>query len=319
MFEIDDNKDIEDYCNTQDSLKLLVHSFQKQIVIPEHTVAIHANKKRHYTLERQYKSAIREELFRIHSLSKINRNRKILDKWRESPFIGSRNYFSKERIAVYTSLFGGYDNINEPITKPDNCDFYIITDQNILLAHSAWKKIPTDTFGEKFQGFSNKQKNRYTKMFPDILFPEYKYSVYIDANIMPVSDFTEYIAMIPDEGLAFHNHAYRSCIYDEGRIASFFSFKASSKDVKHQLMEYRNAGMPERFGLLECPVIAREHKKPVCKKIMREWWMEYLKYNTRDQLSLPYVLYRLEVDIRRVGTLGDNVLLNPTFIKMEHI
>ena len=38
------------------------------------------------------------------------------------------DYFSEDRIAIYTCIIGAYDEILEPVFIPDNCDFYLITD-----------------------------------------------------------------------------------------------------------------------------------------------------------------------------------------------
>jgi len=53
--------------------------------------------------------------------------------------IPEANYFSSARIAIYTSIFGEIDTIHEPLTTPDNCDFFILTDQE-LASTSFWKK-----------------------------------------------------------------------------------------------------------------------------------------------------------------------------------
>ena len=53
-------------------------------------------------------------------------------KYREKILIKNENsvsnYFSSEKIAIYTCIFGNYDSILEPYFVPDNCDFYIFTD-----------------------------------------------------------------------------------------------------------------------------------------------------------------------------------------------
>ena len=90
------------------------------------------------------------------------------------------NYFSSERIAIYTCITGGYDSVIEPLFIPDNCDYYLVTDREKKLpANSAWKQIVIDRSLPQLQNLDNAGLNRYYKMHPDVLFEDYNYSIYI--------------------------------------------------------------------------------------------------------------------------------------------
>jgi len=65
--------------------------------------------------------------------------------------------------------------------------------------------------------------------------------------------------------------------------------------------------MPEGYGLLLGGIIARDHQNNVGKQISEEWWELYRKFPLRDQILLPYVLYRRDIPVKEVATLGDNV------------
>jgi hypothetical protein len=60
------------------------------------------------------------------------------------------NYFSEDRIAVYTAIFGPYDRLIEPVTVPDNVDFFIFTDQEVA-EDSIWQKMDIDL--DQFSGY----------------------------------------------------------------------------------------------------------------------------------------------------------------------
>ncbi|MBU1260688.1 MAG: hypothetical protein KJ757_02245 [Planctomycetes bacterium] len=53
-------------------------------------------------------------------------------------------------------------------------------------------------------------------------------------------------------------------------------------------------------GLYEAGVILRRNTDRV-SKIMEYWWLEYSQGAKRDQLSLPYVLWKLGVSISSMG------------------
>lgn len=219
------------------------------------------------------------------------------------------NYFNSERIAVYTCIFGNYDKILEPYFIPDNCDFYIFTDQNID-QNSIWKKLDLP---REILEMSNIEKNRYIKMFPNLFFESYKYSIYLDGNVQIITDLTEYVNKInPKVGIAIHKHHLRDCVFDELVAVTLMNKKNKELALKYKT-KLENDKMPKNYGLLQCNVIARIHNNKTCKKIMTDWWKEFEKNIKRDQVSLPYVLFKNGISVDDVGTLGNNIYTNPSF------
>lgn len=226
------------------------------------------------------------------------------------------NYFSSERIAVYTAVFGNYDTLLEPYCTPDNIDYYLVTDQSPELSQSAWKRMDISGFEQKLRGLSNAEKNRYFKMHPHELFPNYRYSIYIDGNIQVIADLTEYIYGLDACGLAAHMHSARDCVYEEGD-AVVFAKKETRENMDSHLAYLRERQFPEHYGMLECNVLVREHHAR-CAKLMEEWWQEFMNHCRRDQISLPYVLRCNGIQIEQVGILGDNIFENPSFRLVTH-
>lgn len=227
------------------------------------------------------------------------------------------NYFSNEKIVIYTVIFGKYDAVYEPIFLPDNCEYIIVTDMEIA-KNSKWKKYDLKKIEDLLEGLDSIEKNRILKMKPELLFPEYKYSVYIDGNIQIITDITEMIYKIPECGIAMHLHNHRDCIYEEIEVLKILKRETRENldaHLKHILIE----GMPHNYGLLECNVIVREHNNERCKKIMNDWWEEFLRYSKRDQISFPYVLYKNGIKVEDVAVLGNNVRENYALRIYEHI
>lgn len=226
------------------------------------------------------------------------------------------DYFSDERIAIYTCIIGQYDCINEPGFIPNNCDFYIVTDQKIG-NDSKWKKINIGNYSELITGLNNAEINRFFKMHPDVLFPNYKYSIYLDGNIKPVSDLTEFVNLIGSTGIAAHKHSIRSDVFEEAEVLRFLKRDIPERIDRH--IDYlKSTEMPRNYGLIECNVIAREHNNLTCKKLMSEWWNEFLNYSKRDQISFVHVLFMNKISVEEIGTLGDNVFDNPAIRKVGH-
>lgn len=228
----------------------------------------------------------------------------------------SPNYFCDARIAVYTVVFGNYDQILEPYVAPDNVDYWLISDQEIDLSNSVWKRYDFSRFSDELENLNNAGKNRFFKMNPHAVFPDYRYSLYIDGNIQIVSDITEYVYHLGTPGIAMHMHSSRDCVYEEAN-AVLQAKKETKANIDAHMKYLRETGFPEHYGLLECNVIFRNSSEQ-CRSIMSDWWAEYQTRSKRDQLSFPYVLYKNSIPVEDVGTLGNNVYQNPSFRVVTH-
>lgn len=223
-------------------------------------------------------------------------------------------YLSNKRIAVYTCIFGNYDQIQEPLLHPDNIDYYLITDRKIT-GSSTWKTLILDDLDESL---TNVEKNRFCKMHPDLIFKNYEYSIYIDGNVKVISDLTPYIYKLNHTGIGMHKHNQRRCTYDE-LMALLVAYKAKKRDVNKYKQFLEECGFPRNYGLLECNVIVREHHNATCKKIMEQWWEQFETGIKRDQVSLPYVLFKNNIKVEDIAVLGNDVYKNYDLRIAKHL
>lgn len=218
-----------------------------------------------------------------------------------------------ERIAVYTSIYGDYDKIYEPLFKPNNIDYYIITDNDVPL-DSLWKKIEYD-FGDK--KLSNIEKNRFVKINPHYFFQSYKYSIYIDSNIKILGDLTEMANLLGNHYIGFHRHQSQICVYDQVE-----SCIISNRDSRESLLNHKKYlkqdKMPKNYGMVEANVIIRNHNDKCCIKLMDDWWNEFFHYSRRDQISLHHTLWKSNIEINDIVLLGNNVRDNNLLYVMKH-
>jgi hypothetical protein len=234
--------------------------------------------------------------------------------WKEFPVA---NYFSEHRIAVYTCIIGAYDKLTEPKFKPDNIDYYVITDQP-LPHESMWCFLDASRIKMKLSSLNATEQNRWHKMHPHLLFPNYDYSIYLDGNVAPVSDLTEFINRIGSCAIATHSHYIRNCVYQEAE-AILQSGKDRPEHVKQHLRFLQEQGMPKEYGLADCSVIARKHHDTFCISLMEQWWKEFLLHSRRDQLSFPYVLFKNGLPMKDVTTLGSNRIFNDALDIAMHL
>ncbi len=98
------------------------------------------------------------------------------------------------KIAVYTCVAGGYDHIREPLTIESEVDYYMISDDSVM-AGKAYNWINIDKVVPN-KDMSPKDKNRYCKLHPYLLFSGYNYTIYLDGSIQIVRPISHYISNI---------------------------------------------------------------------------------------------------------------------------
>lgn len=219
---------------------------------------------------------------------------------------------NNQRIAVYTAVFGGYDEVFLPHIATDNIDYYCISDHLINNDNGfRWvdaKNVIPDNITDPIQ------KNRYVKMHPHYLFPEYQYSIYIDGNIEILKDMSPLICQ-SKTGISLFMHPAHDCIFYEALVI-VSARRVAMEEAKNQMCRYLQEGMPIHFGMAEMNVIAREHHNPNCIRLMDLWWREFCRYAQRDQFSFSYVLWKNGFSIKDIASLGENVRIS-NFLKLH--
>lgn len=226
----------------------------------------------------------------------------------------------KPRIAMYTCITNNYDIPKDPLINIPNIDYYIFTDSDSEINSQNWKNINIYNLEvEEIVHLDNIQKNRFIKMNPHLFFKDYDYSMYIDGNVTVISDVTPLIKSIDiNTGIALHCHNHRNCLYNEAKVLKILG-KGNKDKINTQIDKYRHEGFPEQFGLLEATIILVDLKNQNSQIILKSWWEEFLQSESyRDQLSLPYVLWKNNISITTVGTLGGNLYRSSKFFLEHH-
>src|SRR5690606_35802181 len=132
---------------------------------------------------------------------------------------------------------------------------------------------------------------RFIKLHPHLFFPDYEYSIWIDANIELTKDVTHLLEGLDGQvSVASFPHPYRSCIYEEA--ASCIGMKTDNAQIiQSQIQRYRSLGVRESLGLWETCILARRHNEQSSIDLMTAWWSEIQLYSRRDQISLPAVSF----------------------------
>ena len=209
---------------------------------------------------------------------------------------------SKNKFVIYTVQTGGYDAINQPLVTDERFDYVLFTDEVRSSQIGVWqvRAIP-------YEHNDKTRQSRYPKMHPNELLPEYKASLYIDANIqITAPKVYDRIVELYEQGVdwASIKHPYRDCIYDEAYVAFGLDTEQNIFRWCHRL---RIENYPRHNGLLENGVTYRRHNEQT-RKVNDMWWTLYEEYTRRDQLTLMYVLWKMpETKLALILPEGEHV------------
>lgn len=199
-----------------------------------------------------------------------------------------------ETLVVYTCITGGYDELQR-VERERGVSYVCFTDH-----------APADALGWEIRSLprqfsSGLLANRWTKMHPHLLFPEHGCSVYVDGNVVPKCGIGQLAKRaLRDHVFAMYSHPFRDCVYDEAMECARIGHDWLWAFVR-QLRSYRNEGLPPNRGLYECNILFRRHHAANVVVLMEAWWQELLRGVHRDQISLPYLLWKADVPVHALG------------------
>lgn len=250
--------------------------------------------------------------FKLHKLIglwiKAKKNKKIFCERKQSDYNYGEYPNRKIKFCVYTCITGGYDCLKPVHCHPINVEFVAYTD-NPNVEPNGWtiKSLPDVVYTVK----GHADRNRYLKMHPSIV-GDYDYAIYVDGVVEIYSDLTNFINVLnPKWGLAIHLHPEKDCVYNEVEWCKL-NHRGNAKCMDDMVNDYSNEGFPMHYGLLECPVILTDLHNEIGLHILKEWWLEHIKRGTgRDQITLPYLLWKQGILVSEIGTLGNDVKANP--------
>lgn len=212
-----------------------------------------------------------------------------------------------KRIAVYTAIFGEYDVLKEPEYIAPNCDYYIFTDCKVP-SESIWKKLDYDHI-EEMKGMDSYHLSKFVKIFPNLFFKDYDYSIWVDGATTIIADLYPFIDRLNENPIGMFDNPVHDCIYTEADFLVYYN-RVQKDVIKSQISHYRKEGYPKHRGMFECTIIARQHHNDKCVHIMNEWWNQIVTFSMRDQISFPYVLWKENAE-DLVTILGKNRNFNP--------
>ena len=189
-------------------------------------------------------------------------------------------------MVIYTAIFGPKDELQEP-NLPLPHDLVCYTDQDIK--SSSWKIIR-----RKPARSDTRAEAKWYKMNPHILFPGEK-TIWTDGNYKIFHDPVTVFQEKDISCAAFYHHASRRCLYDEADVCLERS-AGDPKKIRAQISQYMSEAFPRNYGLFQGNIIFRVPGEE--QFLLNKYWQEeQKKFSNRDQISLPYVLWKYNLSV----------------------
>ena len=206
---------------------------------------------------------------------------------------------------VYSVIIGKYDKILT-FKKQEGYNYFLFADKNYH--NTNWTIIPIKKLLKK-TNLSKLKMTRYFKLFPHLFFKDYDLSIYIDATFIVKGNLNEILlrTLNPSYDIYFLQHPLRNKILQE--LSEVLLCKRETKEIINIVKKrYRKENFPDIIGLTENCIIIRRHNNKKVIKLMDIWWNEIKNYSYRDQLSLNYAIWKLNLNLK-IYYLSKNFVL----------
>jgi hypothetical protein len=199
---------------------------------------------------------------------------------------------SPRPLLVYSAVFGYTDPLQEPLI-PGDARYICFTDQDDVRS-SIWEiiKVPHQT--------QPTRASRALKLLSHLLFPDHDMVLWVDAAlVLKVNPYS--LVEQATQDIVTLKHPWRKRITDEADEIIRLQ-KANAESIRLQLQDYHHKGFdtpdnPQQ-SLGAHGIVFRRHTDAV--KALNEFWFgEVSRHTLRDQMSLDYSAWSLNVPIGR--------------------
>jgi hypothetical protein len=200
------------------------------------------------------------------------------------------------RIAVYSCYTGRHEPLNTASLGAGlGYDRVLISDDPSLEYPGA--QLIEMKIGE----LTAYAASRLPKICPHLFFPEHEWVFYVDNRASLTKDPNEIVKEIEathpgaPAGRYLFRHLVRNCAFQETRAVQEKGMIEQS--VANRIIKsFRHAGMPRKHGLYMNTIMIQKMGNPVADAFNLAWWQMYLDLCPRDQVTLPYMLWKTRYD-----------------------
>lgn len=214
---------------------------------------------------------------------------------------------------LYTAIFDNKDRVKIHSYINENFDYILFTDESTFAAQ---KQAISDSNWQVIV-FPNSENPRLSAKEIKILshknVTKYKLSIWVDGSFKQIGDLNEF-SLMSDENFIAMKHPFKTCVYAEAAACGRLE-KDNINIINRQVKKYLSEGYPKNNGLNMGGVLLRRKNIKV-SAFNNKWWAEIKNGSIRDQISFPYLEWKLGMKIKSVEFESTkNILLNQPHLK----
>lgn len=217
-------------------------------------------------------------------------------------------------VVVYSALYGTKEPANADVFGPfTSCRRVLFTDRSDL-------SLPgVDIVVDPLDGLDPARASRRAKLMPHRYLAE-DWSIWLDNKSSLRRDPAEVIAALQaqsDAAFFAFPHFRRDCVYQEGQAVCENGLD-DHRIVRERMETYAREGMPRRLGLIEGHFLVRRHGDPEVARFGDRWFEHVLRHSRRDQISFPYLAWRMGLRYDLITALDWNETVEFDRIDRRH-
>ena len=171
-------------------------------------------------------------------------------------------------------------------------------DSNYLINNMV---IYDDTSLFPYKNLSPRLRSKYFKMCTHLLYPNTSFYIWSDASVILKEGIIDWlINRLGGFDALFFKHSERSSITEEKDcVIENLNDPYEGYNLSEQVKDYLDDGFDDKIGLIECGLFIRRNK-PNVNNAFNEWFIEQVKWSIQDQLSLPYILSKHQIQFKLI-------------------
>jgi hypothetical protein len=200
-----------------------------------------------------------------------------------------------KKFLVITAITDGKDKLIDPPVVFKNCDYIAYVDKKEDDV-KVWEQRDILKFST-IDDYKNRREAKTYKILSSLMFPQYEYIIWEDGNHQLKKDPQLIIDEYGDDVDVFlFKHPDRKCLYQEMTACAQWNLDIHD-NLQNQFTLYKSLRMPDRYGLYEmCTFIVKTTH--AVKELQLMWWEQITKFSSRDQISFPFCLWRMEKKLK---------------------
>lgn len=217
-----------------------------------------------------------------------------------------------KRYAIYKCVFNNYDYLINERVALEEFDYFLFTNNKTLKVYPYRTIFVPATFS------SGSLNNRKLKLIIPELLKNYDLSIYLDGNINVLKDLC-YLTkkfLDSDADIGLFSNPYTTCVEDE-IISCLKSKKTNEISINLELQYYKSKQMVADTFMTDNAVIFRKKHNLNMNNSMSEWFDIVSKFTGRDQISLPFITKKYNINKIILGDSPRHIN-NKYFVVLPH-